>query len=134
MTAAAPLADIVRSAAAGDPIAAAELALILDGKTLTPADARRLRDHRLRRAAAWLARLMPQATSHAVAAMLAAAGRRVECGQGLRSATDFDGLTLAERIELQAIVEDALAIAPPAPTRDRTPSLRQTIRIIAGLS
>jgi hypothetical protein len=101
--------ELLARVRAGDPTALRLIALAIP-TTLPSTVLRAERDARIRAVAAQLHRALPNATSHAIAALIAAAGRRLAEGRQLAGATLEAMLQAEEMAAIEAELRAALRL------------------------
>jgi hypothetical protein len=85
-----------------------------------------VRNDRIVQLSRWLASELPGSSPHRIAALLAAAGRRIETGRGISDAPPFDVLASDERARLATEIKDILEWAPS------WPRWRQLFRVLSS--
>ena len=115
--------ELVAQARGGDPAALEWLVRALP-QDLPSAVRLGCRNDRIRHLGFWLSSEMPGSSAHCIAALLAAAGRRIEAGRGLGDAPPFDVLADDERARLAA----EIGILKWSPS---WPGWRQLLRVLS---
>ena len=126
-------AELVARARSGDA-AALERLLTAVPCELSPSIRRAERDTTIRQMVTDLSARHPGASKRRVAAMVAAAGHRIEAGHAALDGSEFRSLTEAEARDLADRVRRVLAWAPARRDGGAWPAPRQIIRIVCHTS